>query len=69
MIAFDLVNMWYDLSKVLVTSSLNQDFSHCRMDSMIFSEACKLGMQMKEVAGTRCIIRNLEGVIFEITLN
>lgn len=39
------------------------------MDSMIISEASKRGMQMKEVPGTRRIVGNLEGVIFEITIN
>ncbi|XP_073224361.1 uncharacterized protein [Cicer arietinum] len=39
------------------------------MDSMIVSEASKFQMQMKEVPGTKCIVGNLEGVIFEITLN
>ncbi|XP_020233651.1 protein N-lysine methyltransferase METTL21A isoform X2 [Cajanus cajan] len=38
------------------------------MDSMIIIEASKLRMQMKEVPGTRCIVGNLEGVIFEATL-
>ncbi|XP_061370600.1 uncharacterized protein LOC133313268 [Gastrolobium bilobum] len=38
------------------------------MDSMIIVEASKLRMQMKEVPGTRCVVRNLQGVIFEITL-
>ncbi|TKY49584.1 Methyltransferase protein 22 [Spatholobus suberectus] len=38
------------------------------MDSMIIIEASKLRMQMKEVPGTRCIVGNLEGVIFEVTL-
>ncbi|KAF7833598.1 protein N-lysine methyltransferase METTL21A isoform X2 [Senna tora] len=39
------------------------------MDSMIIKEASKQGMQMKEVVGTRRIVGNLEGVIFEITLH
>ncbi|MED6175675.1 hypothetical protein PIB30_080633 [Stylosanthes scabra] len=38
------------------------------MDSMIVIEASKHQMQMKEVAGTRRIVGNLEGVIYEITL-
>ncbi|WJX31986.1 hypothetical protein P8452_20364 [Trifolium repens] len=38
------------------------------MDSMIISEASKFKMHMNEVPGTKCIIRNLEGVIYEITL-
>lgn len=35
---------------------------------MIISEASKFRMQMKEVPGTKCIAGNLEGVIYEITL-
>ncbi|XP_022636921.1 uncharacterized protein LOC106761258 isoform X3 [Vigna radiata var. radiata] len=38
------------------------------MDSMIIIEASKLRMKMKEVTGTRCIVGNLEGVVFEVTL-
>ncbi|QHO36882.1 Methyltransferase-like protein [Arachis hypogaea] len=38
------------------------------MDSMIIIEASKHQMQMKEVPGTRRIVGNLEGVIYEITL-
>ncbi|KAG5015785.1 hypothetical protein JHK82_021466 [Glycine max] len=38
------------------------------MDSMILIEASKLQMQMKEVPGTRCTVKNLEGVIFVVTL-
>ncbi|XP_027343509.1 protein N-lysine methyltransferase METTL21A isoform X1 [Abrus precatorius] len=38
------------------------------MDSMIITEASKLQLQMKEVPGTRRIIQNLEGVIFEVSL-
>lgn len=38
------------------------------MDSMILIEASKLQMQMKEVPGTRCTVKNLEGVIFIVTL-
>ncbi|BAT93326.1 hypothetical protein VIGAN_07227200 [Vigna angularis var. angularis] len=38
------------------------------MDSMIVIEASKLRMKMKEVTGTRCIVGNLEGVVFEVTL-
>jgi len=40
----------------------------CSMDSMIIIEASKLRMKMKEVTGTRCIVGNLEGVVFEVTL-
>ncbi|KAK7259322.1 hypothetical protein RIF29_24926 [Crotalaria pallida] len=38
------------------------------MDSMIIVEASKHKLQMKEVLGTRSIVGNLEGVIFEATL-
>ncbi|XP_068499008.1 uncharacterized protein [Phaseolus vulgaris] len=38
------------------------------MDSLIIIEASKLRMKMKEVTGTRCIVGNLEGVVFEVTL-
>ncbi|KAK2441622.1 putative methyltransferase family protein [Trifolium repens] len=38
------------------------------MDSMIISEASKFKMHMNEVPGTKCIIGNLEGVIYEVTL-
>ncbi|GAU21025.1 hypothetical protein TSUD_132370 [Trifolium subterraneum] len=38
------------------------------MDSMIISEASKSNMHMNEVPGTKCIVGNLEGVIYEITL-
>ncbi|GLT54242.1 hypothetical protein SLA2020_274570 [Shorea laevis] len=38
------------------------------MDSLVISEATQRGMQITEVAGTRCVVRNLDGVIFEVTL-
>ncbi|XP_020691900.1 protein N-lysine methyltransferase METTL21A isoform X2 [Dendrobium catenatum] len=38
------------------------------MDEMVINEAVKLGMEVNEVAGTRSIISNLEGVIYEIIL-
>ncbi|KAG6531798.1 hypothetical protein ZIOFF_005623 [Zingiber officinale] len=38
------------------------------MDAMIVDEALKHGMQISEVQGTRSVIANLEGVIFEITM-
>ncbi|XP_074576819.1 uncharacterized protein LOC141833310 isoform X2 [Curcuma longa] len=38
------------------------------MDTMIVDEALKHGMQISEVQGTRTVIANLEGVIFEITM-
>lgn len=39
------------------------------MDEMVISEATKQGMKVKEVPGTRAVISNLEGVIFEISLD
>lgn len=38
------------------------------MDLMVISEATRHGMLINEVAGTRSMIGNLEGVIFEISL-
>ncbi|XP_019440756.1 PREDICTED: protein N-lysine methyltransferase METTL21A isoform X2 [Lupinus angustifolius] len=38
------------------------------MDSMIITEASKHQMHLKEVLGTRTIVGNLEGVIYETTL-
>ncbi|KAF1893946.1 hypothetical protein Lal_00003861 [Lupinus albus] len=38
------------------------------MDSMIITEASKHQIHLKEVVGTRTIVGNLEGVIFETTL-
>ncbi|KAI4308215.1 hypothetical protein L6164_031313 [Bauhinia variegata] len=38
------------------------------MDSLIVKEASRHGLQMKEMIGTRRVVGNLEGVIFEITL-
>ncbi|PPS14944.1 hypothetical protein GOBAR_AA05633 [Gossypium barbadense] len=38
------------------------------MDLMVISEATRHGMLINEVAGTRSMVGNLEGVIFEITL-
>ena len=40
----------------------------CRMDLMVITEAIPHGMLIKEVAGTRSVVGNLEGVIFEIKL-
>uniref|UniRef100_A0A803KMG1 Uncharacterized protein n=1 Tax=Chenopodium quinoa TaxID=63459 RepID=A0A803KMG1_CHEQI len=39
-----------------------------RMDQMVLDEARGHGLSTKEVAGTRSIVGNLEGVIYEITL-
>lgn len=38
------------------------------MDVMVPKEAVKHGLQIREVDGTRSVIANLEGVIYEITL-
>ncbi|XWS73636.1 hypothetical protein CRYUN_Cryun02cG0145400 [Craigia yunnanensis] len=38
------------------------------MDLMVIAEASQHGMLINEVAGTRSVVGNLEGVIFEITL-
>ncbi|KAL4590580.1 hypothetical protein LXL04_003514 [Taraxacum kok-saghyz] len=39
------------------------------MDVMVPKEAVKHGLQIREVEGTRSVIANLEGVIYEITLS
>ncbi|KAK8661098.1 hypothetical protein V6N13_051999 [Hibiscus sabdariffa] len=39
------------------------------MDMMVIAEATRHGMLINEVAGTRSVVGNLEGVIFEITLS
>lgn len=38
------------------------------MDALVVSEAVGHGLQINEVDGTRTVVKNLEGVIFEITL-
>ncbi|XP_031403033.1 protein N-lysine methyltransferase METTL21A isoform X3 [Punica granatum] len=38
------------------------------MDSLVVSEAIRHGMQINEIPGTRSVVGNLEGVIFEVTL-
>lgn len=38
------------------------------MDAMVLSEAHRHGLSTKEVAGTRSVVGNLEGVIYEIAL-
>ncbi|GFZ18095.1 putative methyltransferase family protein [Actinidia rufa] len=38
------------------------------MDAMVLSEAIKHGLRIFEVVGSRSVVGNLEGVIFEITL-
>ncbi|KAL0370306.1 UNVERIFIED_CONTAM: hypothetical protein Sangu_0348700 [Sesamum angustifolium] len=45
----------------------NHAFVPCRMDDMVINEASQHGLHVTEVAGTRATIRNLEGVIYEIT--
>ncbi|KAL3829695.1 hypothetical protein ACJIZ3_018497 [Penstemon smallii] len=37
------------------------------MDAMVISEAPRHGLQISEVSGTRRVVKNLGGVIFEIT--
>jgi len=61
-IAIDLIGQKYNHCSHLLNSP------PCSMDSMILIEASKLGMKMKEETGTRCIVGNLEGVVFEVTL-
>ncbi|XP_028053151.1 protein N-lysine methyltransferase METTL21A isoform X2 [Camellia sinensis] len=38
------------------------------MDAMVISEAISHGLQITEIVGSRSVVGNLEGVIFEITL-
>ncbi|KAF2291943.1 hypothetical protein GH714_042285 [Hevea brasiliensis] len=38
------------------------------MDSLVIKEATRHGMRMNEVPGTRALVGNLEGVIFEVFL-
>jgi len=38
------------------------------MDAMVLSEAHRHGLSTQEVAGTRSVVGNLEGVIYEIAL-
>nr|POE95747.1 methyltransferase-like protein 22 [Quercus suber] len=38
------------------------------MDSLVISEATRYGMHISEVSGTRSVVGNLDGVIFEVTL-
>lgn len=37
------------------------------MDLLVVSEATRQGMQITEIAGSRCVVGNLDGVIFEVT--
>ncbi|BBH02317.1 Putative methyltransferase family protein [Prunus dulcis] len=54
-------------SKVVLTDH-NEEFSKESMDSLVISEAVRCGMQINELVGTRSVVGNLEGVIFEVTL-
>ncbi|KAH9741779.1 putative methyltransferase family protein [Citrus sinensis] len=38
------------------------------MDSMVLNEATRHGLLINEIVGTRSVVGNLEGVIFEVTL-
>ncbi|CAL9018643.1 unnamed protein product [Prunus brigantina] len=38
------------------------------MDSLVISEAVRCGMQINELVGTRSVVGNHKGVIFEVTL-
>ncbi|XP_019190247.1 PREDICTED: protein N-lysine methyltransferase METTL21A [Ipomoea nil] len=38
------------------------------MDAMVINEATRRGLQISEVAGTRSVVKNLEGLIFEIKI-
>lgn len=42
--------------------------SVCSMDSMVINEATQHGMRIHEVVGTRSVVGNLGGVIYEIAL-
>lgn len=37
------------------------------MDSMVINEATRHGLLINEIVGTRSVVGNLEGVIFEVT--
>ncbi|KAF3454040.1 hypothetical protein FNV43_RR04487 [Rhamnella rubrinervis] len=39
-----------------------------RMDLMVINEARQHGLQINEIVGTRSVVANLEGAIFEVTL-
>nr|GMD69724.1 protein N-lysine methyltransferase METTL21A [Ipomoea batatas] len=38
------------------------------MDAMVINEATRHGLQISEVAGTRSVVKNLEGLIYEIKI-
>lgn len=46
----------------------NDDWFLCSMDSLVVSEAIGHGMHINEIPGTRSVVGNLEGSIFEVTL-
>lgn len=50
------------------SSLLHVHFPLCSMDSLVISEATRYGMHISEVSGTRSVVGNLDGVIFEVTL-
>lgn len=45
-----------------------KQFLLCSMDTMVVSEAIRHGLQIIEVVGSRSVVGNLQGVIFDITL-
>ncbi|KAK1292727.1 hypothetical protein QJS10_CPB17g01680 [Acorus calamus] len=47
----------------------NYEVTTFTMDKMVIDEAFRHGLEINEVRGTRTIVRNLEGVIFEMSLN
>ncbi|KAK1280864.1 hypothetical protein QJS04_geneDACA015009 [Acorus gramineus] len=47
----------------------NYEVTTFTMDKMVIDEAFQHGLEINEVQGTRTIVRNLEGVIFEMSLN
>ncbi|PON75702.1 Lysine methyltransferase [Parasponia andersonii] len=52
----------------VVLTDHNDEVLKARMDSMVLNEAKQQGLQINVVVGTRQIVGNLEGVIFEVTL-
>ncbi|KAJ8450595.1 hypothetical protein Cgig2_020232 [Carnegiea gigantea] len=56
------------VSRATVFPTLMVSVSPCSMDAMVLSEAHRHGLSTKEVAGTRSVVGNLEGVIYEIAL-
>ncbi|KAH0712702.1 hypothetical protein KY290_008283 [Solanum tuberosum] len=64
----DMFSHFHFILDAFCSVSLN-GHSLCSMDAMVINEAIRHGLQINEVSGTRRIIKNLEGVIFEITTN